>query len=126
MNVSLSGIYYNKDLFAKYNLEVPATVEELEAVCDTFVENGVTPFALANSAKWTGSMYFMNLAARKGGLEPFNAAVAGTGSFEDECFVWAGEKIAEWTEKGYFPEGVNYESNSPGCSSFPDTASFFI
>lgn len=114
MNVSLSGIYYNKDLFEKYNLEVPATVEELETVCDTFVENGITPFALANSAKWTGSMYFMNLAARKGGLEPFNAAVAGTGSFEDECFIWAGEKIAEWTEKGYFPEGVNSLSEDDG------------
>lgn len=114
MNVSLSGIYYNKDLFAKYNLEVPTTVGELETVCDTFVENGITPFALANSAKWTGSMYFMNLAARKGGLEPFNAAVAGTGSFEDECFIWAGDKIAEWTEKGYFPEGVNSLSEDDG------------
>ena len=114
MNVSLSGIYYNKDLFAKYNLEVPTTVAELEAVCDTFVANGITPFALANSAKWTGSMYFMNLAARKGGLEPFKDAVAGSGTFEDESFIYAGEKIASWTEKGYFPQGVNSLSEDDG------------
>lgn len=114
MNVSLSGIYYNKDLFAEYGLEVPKTIGELEKVCDTFVENGITPFALANSTKWTGSMYFMNLAARKGGLEPFNDAVAGTGTFEDESFIYAGEKIAEWTEKGYFPEGVNSLSEDDG------------
>lgn len=114
MNVSLSGIYYNKDLFAQYNLEVPKTIEEMEVVCDTFVENGITPFALANSAKWTGSMYFMNLAARQGGLEPFAAAVDGSGTFEDECFIYAGNKIREWTEKGYFPEGVNSLSEDDG------------
>lgn len=114
MNVSLSGIYYNKEMFAKYNLEVPKTVEELEKVSDTLVENGITPFALANSAKWTGSMYFMNLAARKGGLEPFVAAVDGTGTFEDESFIYAGDKIREWSEKGYFPEGVNSLSEDDG------------
>lgn len=113
-NVSLSGIYYNKELFAEYDLEVPETVAELEEVCDTFLENGITPFALANSAKWTGSMYFMNLAARKGGLEPFAEAVDGSGTFEDECFIYAGDKIREWSEKGYFPEGVNSLSEDDG------------
>jgi len=113
-NVSLSGIYYNKEIFAKYSLTVPNTVEELEAVCDTLVANGVTPFALANAPKWVGSMYFMNLAARKGGLEPFASAVAGTGTFEDECFLWAGDKIIEWASKGYFPEGVNSLSEDDG------------
>ena len=106
-DTSMCGFYYNKDLFAKYGVEVPTTVGELEAACDTFLANGITPFALANSTKWTGSMYFMNLAARKGGLEPFNAAVAGTGSFEDECFIYAGNTIRDWAEKGYFTEGCN-------------------
>ena len=114
MNVSLSGIYYNKEMFETYNLEVPTTLEELEQICDTLKENNITPFALANSAKWTGSMYFMNLAARKGGLEPFAAAVDGSGTFEDESFLYAGDKIREWSEKGYFPEGVNSLSEDDG------------
>lgn len=106
-NVSLAGIFYNTEIFDKYNLEVPTTLSELEAVCDTLVENGITPFALANAPKWTGSMYYQCLVARYSGLEPFQAAVDGSGSFEDECFQWAGEKIQEWVQKGYFPEGVN-------------------
>ena len=106
-NVSLAGIFYNTEIFEKYNLEVPTTLSELETVCDTLVENGITPFALANATKWTGSMLYQCLVARYGGLEPFQAAVDGSGSFEDECFQWAGEKIQEWVEKGYFPEGVN-------------------
>ena len=113
-DTSMCGFYYNKDLFAKYNVEVPTTIGELEAACDTFLQNGITPFALANSTKWTGSMYFMNLAARKGGLEPFNDAVAGTGTFEDECFLYAGNTIRDWAEKGYFTEGCNSMDEDDG------------
>ena len=113
-NISIAGIYYNKDLFDQYGVEVPTTLAELEAACDTFLENGITPFTLANSTKWTGSMYFMNLAARYGGLEPFQNAVAGTGSFTDECFIQAGEKIQEWVNAGYFPDGVNSLSEDDG------------
>lgn len=114
--VTVAGIYYNKDLFAKYGIEVPKTLGELEAACDKFVENGIIPFALANGPKWTGSMYFQNLVARKGGLEPFKNAAAGNGSFEDDVFVYAGEKIQEWVKKGYFPDGFNAMSEDDGQS----------
>ena len=39
---------------------------------------------------------------------------AGTGSFEDECFIKAGETIQNWVEKGYFPEGCNSLSEDDG------------
>lgn len=113
-NISVAGIYYNKALFEQYGIEVPKTVSELEAAADTFVENGIVPFTLANGPKWTGSMYFQLLAARKGGLEPFQKAASGEGSFEDECFEYAGEKIQEWVNKGYFPEGFNSMSEDDG------------
>lgn len=116
LNVSISGVFYNKEIFEKYNLEIPNTVSELENICDVLVANDIIPFALANASKWTGSMYFMNLATRYGGLEPFQEAVAGTGSFENESFVYAGEKIQEWVNKGYFPEGVNSLSEDDGQS----------
>ena len=128
-NISIAGIYYNKDLFEQYGVEVPTTLSELEAACDTFLENGITPFTLANSTKWTGSMYFQCLAARKGGLEPFQKAAAGEGSFEDECFVYAGEKIQEWVEKGYFPEGINSMSEDDGQARqlfYQETAAMYL
>ena len=91
-NISIAGIYYNKALFEQCGVSVPTTVSELEAACDTFLAKGIIPFTLANGPKWTGSMYFQCLAARKGGLEPFQKAAAGDGTFEDESFVYAGEK----------------------------------
>ena len=113
-NVSMSGIFYNKEMFEKFKLKEPETLADLEEICDTLKKNDITPFALANSSKWTGSMYYMNLAARYGGLEPFQKAVAGEGKFTDECFIKAGEKIQEWVEAGYFPDGVNSLSEDDG------------
>lgn len=128
-NISIAGIYYNKELFEKYGVEVPETLSELEAACDTFLENGITPFTLANSTKWTGSMYFQCLAARQGGLEPFQKAASGEGSFEDECFEYAGEKIQEWVEKGYFPDGFNSMSEDDGQARqlfYQETAAMYL
>lgn len=38
-------VYYNKDLFAKYGLEIPTTYDEFVDVCQKFVDAGVTPIA---------------------------------------------------------------------------------
>lgn len=113
-NVSISGIFYNKKMFEKYSLQEPETLSDLENICETLKTNDITPFALANSSKWTGSMYFMNLAVRYGGLMPFQKAVSGEGKFTDESFIKAGNKIQEWVKDGYFPEGVNSLSEDDG------------
>lgn len=129
LNLSIAGVFYNTEMFDTYGLSVPNTVSELEEVCDTLVENGITPFALANASKWTGSMYFMSLATRYGGLEPFNAAADGSGTFEHESYVYAGEKIQEWVGKGYFPDGVNSLSEDDGQAKqlmYQETAAMLL
>ena len=50
---SCEGIFYNKDIFAKYDLAVPTTLSELETVIRTLEENGVTPFAMGFKDAWT-------------------------------------------------------------------------
>jgi len=106
-NVAVGTIFYNKEIFSKYKLTVPTTIRELEAVCDTLVKNKIYPFALANKTQWTGSMYYMALATRHGGTQPFANALNGSGSFTDPAFIYAGEKIQEWVKKGYFITGFN-------------------
>ncbi len=114
ININVTGIYYNKEMFDNLGLTAPTTISELEAVCDQLLANGITPFAMANLEKWVGSYYFMNLATRYGGIDPFVNAANGDGSFEDECFIKAGQTLKEWTEKGYFPEGMNSMSWNDG------------
>lgn len=45
MDLMLSGVIYNKDIFAKYNIQIPKTWTEFVAVMDTLKKNGVTPVA---------------------------------------------------------------------------------
>ena len=106
-NVSVAMMFYNKEIFEKYNLSVPTTLKELESVCDTLLQNGVKPFSLANKSKWTGSIYFMYFATRYGGLEPFADAYSGKGSFTHPAFIYAGNKVQEWVNKKYFVDGFN-------------------
>jgi len=106
-NVAVGTFFYNKEIFSKYNLAVPATIRELETVCDTLKKNNIFPFALANKTQWTGSMYYMALATRRGGTQPFSKAFDGSGTFLDPAFIYAGEKIQEWVKKGYFITGFN-------------------
>ena len=68
-------IFYNKTIFAEVGIEVPETIDELEAACDKLVAAGYVPFALANGSKWTGSMYYMYLVARHSGNAEFDAAI---------------------------------------------------
>ena len=115
-NVSVAMFFYNKDLFAKYNLKVPKTVKELEAVCDKLKANGIIPFSLANKTKWTGSMYYMYLVDRIGGSSAFANAVSRKGSFNDPAFTKAGQTIQDWVKKGYFNEGFNGTDEDSGQS----------
>lgn len=114
----LSGcdIFYNKTIFAEVGVEVPETIDDLEAVCDKLIEAGYVPFSLANGSKWTGSMYYMYLVARHSGNAEFDAAYTqeNGGTFTSDAFIWAGEKIQDWVKKGYFPEGVNSLSTDDG------------
>ena len=106
----LSGcdIFYNKDVFAAAGIEaVPTTIAELEECCEKLKAAGYYPFSLANLPRWTGSMYYMYLVARHSGNAEFDAAYDGTGTFTSPAFIYAGEKIQEWVNKGYFNDGFN-------------------
>lgn len=43
---SVSGTLYNKELFETYHLDIPTTQEEFLSVCETLLQNGVTPVYL--------------------------------------------------------------------------------
>jgi raffinose/stachyose/melibiose transport system substrate-binding protein len=108
-DTSLAVVYYNKEMFEKLNLQTPKTWPELLKTIEVLKSNGVAPFALANQAKWPGSMYFMYLADRIGGAEAFRKAAnrAPGGSFTDPAFIEAGKKLQELVKIGAFAPGFN-------------------
>src|SRR5690554_1760699 len=56
--MSPSLVYFNKKIFAQYDLEYPETFEELKEVVKVLRENDIIPFALANQEKWPASMFY--------------------------------------------------------------------
>jgi raffinose/stachyose/melibiose transport system substrate-binding protein len=106
-NLGNTPLYYNKPLFEKYNLKFPETWPELEAVCDTFLKNGIIPFALGNRSKWPGAQHFVYLSMRLGGPDIFRRALDKEVKFTDPAFINAGDMLLDMVKKGWFPAGVN-------------------
>jgi len=116
-------VYYNKDLFAKHNLQVPTTLEQFEAALDTFAKAGVTPLAVGG-AEYPAQQLFYELALSKADQSFVNAfeLYQGSPDFHGPQFSFAADKMAEWVQKGYISKdstgmkaedtGVAFENGS--------------
>lgn len=63
-SIIYSAIVYNKDIFDQYGLKEPETFEEFENVCQTLVDNGITPMGVdAGNGLWGFKWFECLLAA---------------------------------------------------------------
>ena len=53
LTTNVSGVYYNKDAFAKLGIEVPKSLAEFQDIVKKIKDNGQTPFAEALGDPWT-------------------------------------------------------------------------
>jgi len=111
--VNSLALFYNKEMFAKYNLQPPKTWDDLVNIIKVLKSHDIAPFSLANKNKWTGSMYFMTLADRIGGPQPFLDAVSRKGSFDSPTFIEAGKRLQELVKMGAFAPGFSWISACP-------------
>jgi raffinose/stachyose/melibiose transport system substrate-binding protein len=103
------GLFANRDLFKKYGLKYPVTVEDFEAVSKVFRANGIAPIALGNKSNGYAHLLFSAFADRFLSNEEFAAAGNRTGgkSFLDPGWVKTANLIMDFTRKEMFIEGVN-------------------
>ncbi|WP_027409724.1 extracellular solute-binding protein [Anoxybacteroides tepidamans] len=118
LELNITPVYYNKEIFAKYDLEVPKTYEDFKNVVQTLVKNGVAPIALGNKDRWTGSMWYMYLADRIGGADTLKNAINGSGTFEDPGLIRAAEEIQDLVKMKAFIKGFNGLSNDEAKAEF--------
>lgn len=81
------GIFYNKDIFAKYNLKEPATWAELVQVAETLQKNGVTPFFVTAKEAWTLAMQNAMVGVSYPGDAWIGKLAAGKAKFTDPEYV---------------------------------------
>ncbi|SIR26802.1 carbohydrate ABC transporter substrate-binding protein, CUT1 family [Domibacillus enclensis] len=118
LELNIAPVFYNKQIFEEYNLDVPETYEEFQAIVKTLSENGVTPITLGNKDRWTGSMWYMYLADRIGGPQVITDAINREGTFEDPALVQAAEEIQSLVDMDAFVKGFNGLSNDEAKGPF--------
>jgi raffinose/stachyose/melibiose transport system substrate-binding protein len=98
-------VYYTKDMFAEYGVDVPTTLDEFEAVMDVFVDAGITPISLGAS-EYPAQHIFYELVLSQADRDFVNAfeLYQGEVDFHGPEFTFGAEKMAEWVEKGYISE----------------------
>lgn len=116
------GVYYNADIFAANGIAVPTTFAEFEAVLAKLKAAGVTPIATGGGDAWPlahvweqlihTTVPFDHLTALELDLDP-------TARYDVPGLVAAAAKVLEWSQAGYFNDGML-------ATSYLDANSLFI
>ena len=103
LEMSTFQIYYNKDIFAKNNLQPPKTWDDLINAAKTLQTAGITPFAAAGKDTWLLPLYDdLFAASRYGGTDFEKAVLSGAKKFDDPDYVAALDVLNQL--KPYFPK----------------------
>lgn len=105
---STMAVYFNKEIFEKYNLETPQNWADLMNVCEKLKKEGIPPIVLGLSAPWLApNAYYQIMASRFPELtaDAFSKLENGEISLYDEPFKTVSGIAKELVEKGYIMEG---------------------
>ncbi|MFF5084809.1 extracellular solute-binding protein [Actinoplanes sp. NPDC000266] len=95
-------VYYNKDEFKKYNLQVPTTLDEFTKVMDAFKAKGVTPLSVGG-AEYPAQQIFYELALSKADrafVDDYQL-YKNKVDFNGPQLKYGAETFADWVKKGY-------------------------
>ncbi len=104
-------IWYNKQLFAKYNLEIPKTWDDLILIVESFNKKDVAPIAIAGKDNRSLLYWFSYLSQRIGGKEIFEKVARGDEDFTNPVFIEAAGKLKELINKNNFIDEFIYLSS---------------
>ncbi|MBT0769028.1 extracellular solute-binding protein [Kineosporia sp. J2-2] len=95
-------VYYNKDLFEKYGLEVPTTLDEFTAVLQKFKDEGITPLAESAQEYPLGQLLYQLalLDADRQWVTDYQTYTAPA-DFHDASWTRAANTLKEWVDKGF-------------------------
>lgn len=111
------GVYYRKDIFEQYGLQVPTSFEEFEQVCATLKENGITPISTAGLNGWHVMRVVELFIEHYAGVQMHDKLNNFEISWDNEQVIQALTKYKEFCDKGYFPEG--FVTTDPNDTKMP-------
>ena len=73
----INALFYNKNVFKKYNLQPPTTMADFAVVAKTLNANHVTPVAVGAQAPWTLEVIFKGCLVAVGGADYYRQFSSG-------------------------------------------------
>ncbi len=117
VELNIVPVYYNKEIFSKFNLQPPQTLDDLKVIIRTLNNNGITPVTLGGKDGWPASFWYMYLADRIGGPDLMDKAVANQ-DFTDPSLLEAARQVQELVNLNTFIKGYNGLSNDEAKVQF--------
>ena len=111
------GMFYSTDLFDQAGItETPGTISDLEAATEQLKAAGIAPIALGAKDAWPAAHWYYFFALRYCSQDAMNEA-ADTRTFDDPCWLDAGNALADFAATEPFNEGFLTTSAQQGAGS---------
>ncbi len=123
--VQVVGVFYNKELYAKYGLKEPRTWGEMVENAKVLKKNGVTPFFVPGKAGWALAMQHAMCGVSVLGPEWIKSLLEGKTNFLDPKWVHLNELLNNL--KVYYQDGflANTTDDLNGAFAFGQAAMVF-
>ncbi len=118
--MNTSALYYNKQIFAKYNLAPPKTYDDLVAVVKALKEQGVYGIAMGGSTIYMWPMWFFQTFAQTANNqseELTRQTLQGKTTFTDPAYLDAMQALANLGKDGVFEPDVNGVDDRGGAQA---------
>lgn len=107
-------VFYNKKIFAKYNLTPPKTWEDMEHVCQVLKENGEETIVSGSAEEWVHEIPFIQLIGSYFKDDPMilQKLESGEAKFTDEKFQSLFKDYQDMGKEGFYTKdamGTKYE-----------------
>jgi raffinose/stachyose/melibiose transport system substrate-binding protein len=117
VDVLPEGIYYSKDLFKAAGItDTPTTFDELNADITKLKASGVAAVAVGAKDAWPAAHWYYNFALRECSQDALEKA-ASTLTFDDPCFLKAGQDVAAFNKTKPFNDGFLTTAAQQGAGS---------
>lgn len=114
----VEGVFYNKQIFAENNLEIPKTWDDLLNVSETLKSKGITPIAIGGKDAWVVGMPLNTMWVRMAGNTITKDIQEGKAKWTDPGVKAGFEKFQELVQKGYFSKNALGLSYAQGQNEF--------
>ncbi len=111
-------LWYHKDIFAKNNIQVPTTFDELVKVCETLKGTGIVPMSIVGKDGWTPNLHMLQTMIMAEDPQVAIDLVNNKTDFNNPVVLSALGRIQKLVQVGAFAQGVTNVDYGPAVEMY--------